>query len=42
MSTETVKKTKAPAKPKAVKTPEGEAASAVNLKSYHFAAAYDR
>ncbi len=29
MSTETVKKTKAPAKTKAVKTPEGEAASAV-------------
>jgi hypothetical protein len=29
MSTETVKKAKAPAKPKAVKTPEGEAASAV-------------
>jgi len=29
MSTETVKKTKAPAKPKAVKTPEGEAGSAV-------------
>ena len=29
MSTETVKKTKAPAKPKAVKTPEGEAASAM-------------
>jgi hypothetical protein len=29
MSTETVKKTKAPAKPKAVKTPEGETGSAV-------------
>ena len=29
MSTETVKKTKAPAKPKAVKMPEGETGSAV-------------
>ncbi|HEY1993901.1 MAG TPA: DUF2934 domain-containing protein [Edaphobacter sp.] len=29
MSTETVKKTKAPAKPKAVKTPESETGSAV-------------
>jgi hypothetical protein len=29
MSAETVKKTKAPAKPKAVKTPEGETGSAV-------------
>jgi uncharacterized secreted protein with C-terminal beta-propeller domain len=29
MSTETVKKTKAPAKPKAVKTPEGETGIAV-------------
>ena len=29
MSTETVKKTKAPAKPKAVKTPEGETGSTV-------------
>jgi Protein of unknown function (DUF2934) len=29
MSTDTVKKTKAPAKPKAVKTPEGETGSAV-------------
>jgi hypothetical protein len=33
MSTETVKKTKAPAKPKAVKTPEGETGSAVKAAS---------
>jgi hypothetical protein len=31
MSNETVKKTKAPAKPKAVKTPEGETGSAVKV-----------
>ena len=33
MSTETVKKTKAPAKPKAVKTPESETETAVKAAS---------